>query len=205
MGTAPSSSARVKHRVGVDNKKINGMQNIWDILLKSSVEKLKNGNLPCKDVYSKPSSFAEKQRVADIPYRSSICWHQSKDIDQTRKAASLLGKHTSSVVLREVKCRADPASMTPFEASMVVARKARELSAQAKSSTSAQAEGPKVGKPCSATGDVCVSDALKMNFLSSPSACAKLIDLLHQASDLSTFSNLSLEKQKHKVIALLQK
>lgn len=38
---APSSSTRVKHLVGVDIKKIGGMQNIRDILLKSSTESSK--------------------------------------------------------------------------------------------------------------------------------------------------------------------
>ncbi|CAL2265795.1 unnamed protein product [Prunus armeniaca] len=46
------------------------------------------------------------------------------------------------------------------------------------------------------TGDACVYDMLKANFLSSQSACVKLVDHIHQASHLGTFSSLSLEKQK---------
>lgn len=41
-----------------------------------------------------------------------------------------------------------------------------------------------------------MSDLLKTNFLSSPSACAKLADHIHQASDIGTFSSLSSKKQK---------
>ena len=50
-----------------------------------------------------------------------------------------------------------------------------------------------------------MSDLLKMNFLSSPSACAKLVDQIRQASDLGTFSSLSLEKQREAKFYLLQK
>ena len=50
-----------------------------------------------------------------------------------------------------------------------------------------------------------MSDLLKTNFLSSPSGCVKLVDHIHQASDLGTFSSLSLEKQKEAPITLLQK
>ncbi|CAL2277929.1 unnamed protein product [Prunus armeniaca] len=57
---------------------------------------------------------------------------------------------------------------------------------------SAQTDGLKVDKFRSA-GDVRMSNLLKTNFLSSSSTCAKLVDHLHQASNLSTFSSLSLE------------
>lgn len=48
-------------------------------------------------------------------------------------------------------------------------------------------------------------DLLKMNFLSSLSTSAKLVDHIHQASDLGTFSSLSFEKQKEADVTLLQK
>lgn len=76
---APSSSARVKHLVGMDIKKIGGMQNIWDILLKSSTENLKTCYMLYKDTYPKFSSFPEKQRDVDFPYRSLSRLHQLKD------------------------------------------------------------------------------------------------------------------------------
>ncbi|KAI5313637.1 hypothetical protein L3X38_042813 [Prunus dulcis] len=87
---------------------------------------------------------------------------------------------------------------------MVVAKKARESSAQVKGSTSAQTDGLKVDKLRSA-GDVSVSNLLKTNFLSSLFACPKLVDHLRQARNLGTFSSLSLEKQNDAVTDLLQK
>lgn len=85
-----------------------------------------------------------------------------------------------------------------------MAKKARELSTWAKDSSKTQTAGPKVDK-CNFTKDVCVYDLLVMNFLSSSSACIKLVDYIHQVSDLGMFSNLSLEKQKEAVVYLLQK
>ncbi|CAL9029677.1 unnamed protein product [Prunus brigantina] len=49
------------------------------------------------------------------------------------------------------------------------------------------AADPKVDKSTHA-GDADVSDLLKMNFLSSPSTCAELVDQIRQAGDLGTFS-----------------
>ncbi|CAL8115517.1 unnamed protein product [Prunus armeniaca] len=50
VGTAPLSPDRIKHLVSPDSKKIGGMRNIQDILLKSSTDKLRNCNLPCNEV-----------------------------------------------------------------------------------------------------------------------------------------------------------
>ncbi|CAL9004679.1 unnamed protein product, partial [Prunus brigantina] len=50
IGTAPLSSDRVKHLVSPNSKKIGGMQNIRDILLKSPTDKFRNCNLPCNEV-----------------------------------------------------------------------------------------------------------------------------------------------------------
>ncbi|CAL8094025.1 unnamed protein product [Prunus armeniaca] len=64
-----------------------------------------------------------------------------------------------------------------------------------------QTIGPKVDKSNS-VGDACVSDLLNTNFLSSASACVKLVDHIHQISDLGTFSSLSLDKQKEATVRL---
>ncbi|KAL6272510.1 hypothetical protein ACE6H2_023202 [Prunus campanulata] len=71
VGAAPSSSTRVKHLVGMDSKKIGGLKNVWDILLKFPFNKLKTCNLPYKEVCSRTSSPAKKQRATYIPHRSS--------------------------------------------------------------------------------------------------------------------------------------
>ncbi|VVA39852.1 PREDICTED: LOC110760952 partial [Prunus dulcis] len=74
-------------------------------------------------------------------------------------------------------------SWTPLEARIMVAKKARESSTRAKDSSKTQTAGPKVDK-CNFTKDVCVYDLLVTNFLSSPSACIKLVDHIHQLSEL---------------------
>lgn len=63
---------------------------------------------------------------------------------------------------------------------------------------------PKVDKS-SPAGDVGVSDLLKMNFLSSPFAYVKLVNHIHRAGGLDTFSSLFLEKQRKTTVHLLQK
>ncbi|KAI5317874.1 hypothetical protein L3X38_037581 [Prunus dulcis] len=62
---------------------------------------------------------------------------------------------------------------------MATVKKAREWSTQVKDLLDARTTGPKVDKPSSAR-DACVSDLLKTNFLLSSSACAKLVDQIHQ-------------------------
>lgn len=54
-------------------------------------------------------------------------------------------------------------------------------------------------------GGVCVSNLFKMNFLSSPYVCTKLVDHIHHAGDFSIFSSFSLEKQNEATVSLLQK
>lgn len=53
--------------------------------------------------------------------------------------------------------------------------------------------------------DVSMFDMFETNFLSISFACAKLVDHVNQASDLGTFSSISMEKQKKVVMHLLQK
>lgn len=62
-----------------------------------------------------------------------------------------------------------------------------------------------LGAGDSSVRDEHVSDLLKLNFLSSLFACAKLADRVHQASDLGTFLSISLEKQNKAIMHLLQK
>ncbi|CAL9018641.1 unnamed protein product [Prunus brigantina] len=93
------------------------------------------------------------------------------------------------------KCGVDSASLTPLEVRLAEGKKARESSAQAKGSNAMPAANPKVGK-FNPIGDAGVSDLLKMNFLSSLSTCAELVNHIRQGGYLDTFSSLSLEKQK---------
>ncbi|CAL2247917.1 unnamed protein product [Prunus armeniaca] len=60
-GAAPSSSAQVKHLVGMESKKI--------------------GGIPCKEVCSRIDSPAEKQRDVGIPPLCLSCLHQSRHED----------------------------------------------------------------------------------------------------------------------------
>ncbi|CAL2247779.1 unnamed protein product [Prunus armeniaca] len=74
-------------------------------------------------------------------------------------------------------------SLTPLEARITVAKKARESSTRVKDSSKTRTASPKVDK-CNFTEDVCVYDLLMTNFLSSQSACIKLVHHIHQLSDL---------------------
>ncbi|CAL2257704.1 unnamed protein product [Prunus armeniaca] len=80
----------------------------------------------------------------------------------------------------------------------------RESSAWAKGSSSVSAVDPKANKSNPA-GDACVFDLLKTNFLSNPSSCVELVNHIRQASDLGTFSSLSLEKQREATLHHIQK
>ncbi|KAI5322914.1 hypothetical protein L3X38_031986 [Prunus dulcis] len=55
---------------------------------------------------------------------------------------------------------------------------------QAKSSSATSAADPKMDKSTVA-GDACMSDMLKMNFLSSPSTCGELVDQIHVVNQAS--------------------
>ncbi|CAL2265355.1 unnamed protein product [Prunus armeniaca] len=87
---------------------------------------------------------------------------------------------------------------------MAAAKKAKKSSARVKGSSEIRITNPKADKS-NPTGDTGVSDLLKTYFLSSPSAYVKLVDHIHQAGNLGTFSSLSLEKQKETVVHLLKK
>lgn len=77
--------------------------------------------------------------------------------------------------------------LTPLEVRMTTAKKARESSALVKGSFATPATDLKVDKSSHA-GDEGMSDLLKTNFLSSRSACVKLVDHIHQVGNLDTFS-----------------
>ncbi|CAL9011792.1 unnamed protein product [Prunus brigantina] len=148
VGSVPSLSARVKHLVGADSRKVGGTRSARDVLLKPPADKFENYDLHC--------------RIALVESRA-------------------------------VKCGVDSASLTSLEVRMTAAKETRESSPWAKGSSATLATDPKVDKS-SPTGDEIVSDLLKTNFLSSSSACFKLVDHIHQAGDLETVSSLSLEK-----------
>ncbi|KAI5311332.1 hypothetical protein L3X38_000053 [Prunus dulcis] len=134
VSPAPSSSAKVKYTVGADSKKVHDMRDITDAMLKSSVEKFKISDLPCKDVCAKPGSSAEKQKAADFPHRSLSRLHQSNDEDRTEKAATSLGKHEPLAKLQETKGRADAALLTPLEARIAVVNVEKEFPARSNDS-----------------------------------------------------------------------
>lgn len=153
MGIVPSSSARIKNLVGANSKKVSGMQEVRDILLKSPIKQLKICDLPCK-------------KVADNQSSSRLCRFE----DQTERTVPLLGNHDSSVKPRTIKCGADSILQAAVE-------RARELSARAKSPPIARTAGPGVGD--SSARDERMSDLFNANFLSSPSTCAKLVNHIH--------------------------
>ncbi|CAL8990808.1 unnamed protein product, partial [Prunus brigantina] len=165
VGSAPSSSARVKHLVGVDSTKVGGMRGARGVLPEPPADTLENH---------------------DMLHRSG------------RSA------HDPAVEPWAVKHGVDSVSLTSLEMKLAEAKKMRESSARAKGSSSTTAVGPKVDKS-SPTGDACVSDLLKTNFLSNPSSCAELVDHIRQAGDLGLFSSRSLEKQREATFHLIQK
>ncbi|CAL2247572.1 unnamed protein product [Prunus armeniaca] len=81
VGTGPPSSAKVKHLVGAYSKKIGGMHNIRDVLLKPHIDKFGDRDLLYELVCVRSSSPAERQRKAYVPLRSLDSLHQSKDGD----------------------------------------------------------------------------------------------------------------------------
>ncbi|KAL6293446.1 hypothetical protein ACE6H2_001588 [Prunus campanulata] len=56
VGAVPSSSARVKHPTSADNRKVGGMRNARDVLLKPPTDKLGNSDLLREVVCSRISS-----------------------------------------------------------------------------------------------------------------------------------------------------
>ncbi|CAL9019534.1 unnamed protein product, partial [Prunus brigantina] len=100
--------------------------------------------------------------------------------------------HDPAVESQVVKCGVDSESFTSLEMRMAAAKETRESSPRAKGSFVTSVADPKVDKS-SLARDAIVSNLLKMNFLSSPSACFKLVDHIHQVSDLETVSNGDIE------------
>lgn len=89
-------------------------------------------------------------------------------MDEDRTGRSAPPPNHPDLDIRVVKHGLDFGSLTPLEVRMAVA----------KGSSKMRAAGPKVDMSNS-IGDACVSDMLKMNFLSSQSACVKLVDHIH--------------------------
>ncbi|CAL2239307.1 unnamed protein product [Prunus armeniaca] len=169
-----SSSARVKHLVCVDSRKVGGMRSVRGALLEPYADKLENHDLLPRTTCAL-SCFADGKSA-----------------------------HDPAVESRAVKCGGHSASLTSLEVRMATAKKMRESSAWAKGYSSASVVDPKANKS-SPAGDACVSDMLKMNFLSNPSSCVELVDHIRQVDDLGTFSSLSLEKQREATFHLIQK
>ncbi|KAL6279526.1 hypothetical protein ACE6H2_016407 [Prunus campanulata] len=138
------------HLVGEDSKKIGGMRNLQDILLKSPTDWLKDLNLPCKEVGSLTGLPAEKERAIDIPPRSSSRLHQSRDDDKTRRTSPPPKHCDSSAKPRAVKHGADLASLNPLEVRMAATKKGRESSTRVNGSSETQTASPKVHKSNSA-------------------------------------------------------
>ncbi|CAL2270491.1 unnamed protein product [Prunus armeniaca] len=198
VGSAPSSSAMVKHLVGADSTKVGGMRCARGVLPEPPADTLENHDMLRETARARPSSI-ERQRDVDIPPQSSSRLHRSKDGDRSGRSA-----YDPAIELWVVKRGVDSVSLTPLEMKLAEAKKMRESSARAKGSSSETAVGPKVDKS-SPAGDACVSDLLKTNFLSNPSSCAELVDHIRQAGDLGTFSSLSLEKRREATFHLIQK
>ncbi|CAL2259780.1 unnamed protein product [Prunus armeniaca] len=179
VGSAPSSSVRVKHLVGADSTKVGGMCGARGVLPEPPTDTLENHDMLREAARTWPSS-AERQRDVDIPPQSSSHLHRSRDGDQSGKSA-----HNLVVESRAVKRGVDLVSLTHLEMWLAKAKKTRESSAWAKGS-SVSAVDPKVNKS-SPAGDACVFDLLETNFLSNPSSCAELVDHICQVGDLGTF------------------
>ncbi|CAL9000310.1 unnamed protein product [Prunus brigantina] len=90
MGVASSSSARIKCLVSANSKKISGIQEARDILLRSPLELPKTHYLPCKEAVVKQGL-------------SCLC----RSWDQTERIVHLSSNHDSSAKPRTVKRGAD--------------------------------------------------------------------------------------------------
>ncbi|CAL8087420.1 unnamed protein product [Prunus armeniaca] len=179
---APPLSARFKHLVGADNKKIGSTRNIWDVPLKPPTDKLGDHDLLCEVVRLRTSSLAERQG-------------DPRDEDRTGRSTHPLNHCNLVVKSRAVKRGVVSLLLTPLEVRMAVAKNMGESSTWGKGSSATSAVDPKVDTS-SPAGDVGVSDLLKMTFLLSPFACVKLVDHIHPAGGLDTFSSIFLEKQR---------
>ncbi|CAL2229328.1 unnamed protein product [Prunus armeniaca] len=175
---APLLSARFKHLVGADNKKIGSTRNIWDVSLKPPTDKLGDRDLLCEVVLL--CSLAERQG-------------DPRDEDRTGRLADPLNHRDLVVKSRAVKRGVVSLLLTPLEVRMAVAKNTGESSTWGKGSSATSAVDHKVDTS-SPTGDVGVSDLLKMTFLLSPFACVKLVDHIHRAGGLDTFSTSFVKK-----------
>ncbi|CAL8150789.1 unnamed protein product [Prunus armeniaca] len=150
VGTASSSFAKVKHLVNADSKKIGDMQNVRDTPLKYLTDKLRNFNLPCREVCSRTSLPTERQRDIDIHPQISSRLYRSRDEDRTGRTNLPPNHCDPTVELRAVKHEADSMSLTLLEARMAVAKNARKSFARAKGFSELRIAGPKVDKSNSA-------------------------------------------------------
>ncbi|CAL2239634.1 unnamed protein product [Prunus armeniaca] len=184
VGVVPSSSARVKHLVGADNKKIGGIRNIRDAPLK--LLQISLDTVICSVKWFTHELF-------HLLRGKEMLIFLSEDEGRTERSTHLPNHHDLAVESRAVKHRVDLVLLTPLDVMLATAKKGRKSSTQVKSSSVMLAANPKVDKS-SPVWDACVSNLLKDNFLSSPSTCAELINHIHHASDLVTFLSISLEK-----------
>ncbi|CAL8162666.1 unnamed protein product [Prunus armeniaca] len=184
VGVVPLSSARVKHLVGADNKKIGSMRNIRDVPLK-----------PCSVKW-----FAHE--LVYLLRGQEMLIFLSEDGDRTRRSAHLPYHHDPAVESQVVKLGVDSASLTSLEVRMVANKRTRESSARAKGSSTTFAADLKVDKSSLArNAGVVVEDELPVN----PVYLLQLVDYIYQASDLDTFLSLSLEKEREATFHLLQR
>ncbi|CAL2265692.1 unnamed protein product [Prunus armeniaca] len=178
VGVVPLSSARVKHLVGADNKKIGCMRNIRDVPLKPCSVKWFAHEL-VHLLRGKEMLIFLSERFAHLPYH-----------------------HDPVVESRVVKLGVDSTSLTSLEVRMAVNKKTRESSARANGSSTTFAADLKVDKSSFAqNAGVAVEDELPVN----PVYLLQLVDYIYQASDLDTFFSLSLEKEREATFHLLQK
>lgn len=186
-GAVPLSCARVKHVVGADSRNIYGMRNIRGDVRMSSLEKSKTSDLPCKDIFTRSIPSNERWTSANFDYKGSRSFKAWIATVRRAKESSARVKNSTSVHVdrpKDVKCDLIPIDID-------VEMEGRD-------------ELPK-GVKSNPAENVPMFDLLKSNFLSSSSACAGLVNELHQDSDIGTFCSFSLEKQRDDAISLIQK
>ncbi|KAL6276769.1 hypothetical protein ACE6H2_020370 [Prunus campanulata] len=126
---------------------------------------------------STSSKIGGMPNVWDILVNSSGP-HQSRDNDRTGRNAPSPNHRDPVIEPRAIKHRVDLALLTPLEVRMKVAKKSKKSSTRVKGSSETRTAGPKVDMSNFAR-DACVSDLLKMNFLSSQSTCVKLSEQIN--------------------------
>ncbi|CAL2266685.1 unnamed protein product [Prunus armeniaca] len=143
-----------------------------------STDKFRNCDLPGKEIRSQTNSHAERQRDANIPLQSLSRLHQSRNEDRTGRITHPPNHRDPTVEPQAVKHEADSASLTSSEARMANTKNARESSTRVNGSSEMLMTDPNIDKS-NPGQDACVSNLFKMNFLSNPSACVKLVDHIH--------------------------